>query len=125
MEEALRLILKQSAAVGEAVDGFVEWAAQPEGRTAPYITLHRIGGLRSQTTDGPDGMIESRVQVDCWGTTYTEAKIAARAVIFALNGHRDMTFRHVAVENERDDHDLDPPDPLYRTSLDLRVIHKA
>ena len=125
MRRALRTLLKASPDVVAAVGAKVAWGAQAQGTVAPYLTLHRIGGARSQTTDGPDGIIESRVQADSWGKTAAEAEAGALAVIAALNGHRDETFRHIAVESERDDHDLDEPDPLYRTSIDLRIVHKA
>lgn len=125
MEEALRVILLANASVTSAVGTRVAWGSQPQGTAAPYVNLHRIGGAHSQTTDGPDGMIESRVQADCWGKTYGEAKAGARGIIAALNGYRDTTFRHIAVESERDDDDLTPPNPLYRSSIDLRIVHKA
>lgn len=125
MEEALRALLRANAGVISAAGGKVEWSAQPQGAVAPYITLHRIGGNRSQHLQGPDGMIESRVQVDCWGPTYASAKTAARAAIAVLNGYRSGLIRRVFVESERDDHDLTPPDPLYRTSVDLLIAHQA
>lgn len=125
MEEALRTLLKADAGVIAAVGTKVEWGAQPQGTAAPYITLHRIGGARSKHLTGPDGMIESRVQVDCWGANYGAAKVAARAAIECLNGYRSASLRSVFIESERDDHDLDGPDPLYRTSVDLLIAHKA
>ena len=125
MEETLRALLKAYPAVITAVGVKVQWGAQPQGTEAPYITLHRIGGNRTQHLQGPDGMIESRVQVDCWGLTYGEAKVAARAAIARLNGYRSDELRRIFIESERDDNDLSSPNPLYRTSLDLLIWHKA
>lgn len=124
MEEDLRTLIKSDAGVISAVGSKVEWGAQPQGAVAPHITLHRIGGPRELTLGSAAGCDEVRVQVDCQGATYGAAKTAARAVIAQLSGYRSATFRRVKIDNETDDHDLDPPNPLYRTRLDLLIWHR-
>lgn len=125
MEEALRALMKADAGIVAAAGGKVEWGAQPQTAVAPYITLHRISGSRELTLTSVAGCDEIRVQAECWGPTYLAAKTAARAVVALLNGYRSATFRRVKIDTEADDHDLDPPTPLYRTRLDLLIRHKA
>ena len=123
MEEALRSLLKNAAPVVALASTRIDWGARQQGKTGPAVVLHRIGGRRGQHLQGPDGLISSRVQIDCWAASYGSAKALARVVITALNGHRDTTFQRVFIEAERDDHDLTPPEPLFRTSLDLLIWH--
>lgn len=123
MEEALRAVLKGRTALTTLVGTRIDWGARPQGATSPAVVLHRIGGERGQTLSGPDGLVQSRVQVDCWGQTYKAAKDVSRQVVAGLNGYRGGTIQRVFIDTERDDQFLDPPDPLYRTRLDLTVWH--
>lgn len=123
MEEALRALLKADSGLITLTSTRIDWGARTQGAGSPAVVLHRISGVRGQHMQGPDGLIESRVQVDCLGATYALAKETARAVIAVLNGHRGGVFQRIFVESERDDHDLSPPDPLYRTRLDLLIWH--
>lgn len=123
MEEALIAVLRTHAGLTALTSTRIEWGARAQGATSPYVVLYRIGGERGQHLQGPDGLVSSRVQVDCWGVRYGAAKAVARQVVAALNGYRGGDIRRVFIDTERDDAFLDPPDPLYRTRLDLRVWH--
>lgn len=124
MEEALRALMKADPGIVTACSAKVEWGAQPQDAVAPFITLHRISGGRAVTLTSLAGCDEARVQVECWGPTYLAAKTAARAAVSLLSGYRSATFRRVVIDSESDDHDLDPPTPLYRTRLDLLIWHR-
>lgn len=123
MEEALRTVLKNTAAITALVGTRIDWGARQQGAGSPSVVLYRIGGERGQHLAGADGLTVSRVQVDCWGQTYGAAKGVARQVVLALNAYRSGGIRRVFVDAERDDSDLSAPDPLFRTSLDLMVWH--
>lgn len=123
MEEALAAHLLAQNPLTALTATRIAWGARPQGAASPCVVLHRVGGEREQSMAGPDGVVSSRVQVDCWGVTYTAAKSVARQVVAALNGYRAGAIQRVFIDSERDDQFLDPPDPLYRTRLDLRVWH--
>lgn len=123
MEDALRSHLLAQNPLTALTSTRIDWGARPQGKASPCVVLHRVGGEREQSMEGPDGVIASRVQVDCWGVTYTDAKAVAVQVMAALNGYRAGAILRVFIDSERDDQFLDPPDPLYRTRLDLRVWH--
>jgi len=52
----------------------VHWGLAPQGAPAPYIVVSRVFADPVNNLDGADGMVISRVQVDCWGETPTAAE---------------------------------------------------
>ncbi|WP_299133558.1 DUF3168 domain-containing protein [uncultured Amaricoccus sp.] len=86
MEEDLRALLIADAGVAAAVAARVSWGGRPQGSDLPAILLHLVARPGAHLLDGPSGLVESRVQVDCWGRTYAGAKLAARAAERALDG---------------------------------------
>lgn len=64
----------------------VWWVEMPEGSMLPGLVLSQIAGAGIPTMDGPDALHSARIQVSCYGTTYSDAKQLARAVRNALEG---------------------------------------
>ena len=73
---------------------------------------------------GPDGLAESRVQVDAWAETYGAAKATARAVCAAMEGAGapDGPIRAAFKATERDLSEADGR--LARISLDFIIWHE-
>ena len=129
MEEALRTFLLGASGLSALVGNRVHWVRSPQAAASPRVVLYRIGGLRHMSLAGPSGIVESRVQVDCIGASYSSAKTVARAVEDRLSGYSGIAlntqFEGVFLIGERDDfEDTDTPDKLFRTSLDFNVWHK-
>ncbi len=72
LEEDLRAAVK--AAVGASVP--VDWGWNAQGITPPRVTLITASGVDPVAHDGPVGLIQRRVQVDCFATTPKAARDA-------------------------------------------------
>lgn len=120
MEEALTTLLASVAS------GRRYWVRAPQGATLPYVVLNIVSGVRDYHTKGPSGYVQSRVQCDCYGSTYSAAKTTARAVRAAASGARSGDIQGIFVETERDlpAEDAGPVNNLFRTSIDLIIHHK-
>lgn len=95
-----------------------------------YVTMQRISGNRDTHMQGVSGLVESRVQVDCYGLTYAASKGVARAVEARISGlsftQSGTVFQVCILDAERDGYEDDAtPDKLYRTSLDFIIWHKG
>jgi hypothetical protein len=123
VEEAISNLLLGNATVAGMVGDRVNWAARP-GADLPAITLHRITGQRDATMSGRSGLVSSTVQIDVWGSTYSQAKKLARAVIPALPQTPGATLQGVFINSESDSFEGDDPTPLYRTRIDISVWHQ-
>lgn len=125
MEPALLAKLLASSGVTALVGARINWARRPQGEPLPAIVLHRIDGTPDVHHGGPSGLIESRVQVDCWAGSYKAAKQTARAVEAAVTAQRfnqaSVRFDVVLLVDERDSSFDEAPDTLFRTSLDFMV----
>lgn len=89
--------------------------------------MNRISGAPVYTDQGESGLATARVEIDCWGATYTSAKQTARAVIAALSAFvgtaGSYTFQYVLLDAERDFSEAgsNAAEYLYRTNLDFIV----
>lgn len=132
MEEALTAVLLADEPLRDLVAGRIHWLARPQAESLPAITLQRIGGRRDYRTDGPSGLVESRVQLDAWGARFADAKGAARAAVRMLSGLSgrvaDVEFHGVFVDAESDQRDTtnsvgEHPSGVFRVRVDLMVWH--
>ncbi len=123
MQVALRSMLRAVPAVAALCRVRVDWGKRPQGDPYPAICLHLIGDREGHTLQGPDGLSQGRVQVDCFAETYGEAAAVARAVRDALNGYRGGGFRGVFLEGQRDNTERgsNEPDRAARVSMDFLV----
>jgi len=122
MEEALRAVLRSSAAVIDLVPPErINWGDHPQGIGDPYVVLNVISGAEGMTLKGPDGLAEARVQIDCYGSSYAAAKSLSRAVVGHLHGYRMGRFRLVAHVATRDSREggTNEAERLFRVSLDF------
>ena len=121
MEEALLALLQSSAAVTAIVGGRINWGAHPQGAPLPGIVLTVIDDAEGHIYQGPDGLSQGRVQVDCWALTYDEAKACGRAVRAALDGHFGGMFLGMFLADQRDGREggTNEADRPFRSSLDF------
>lgn len=128
METALIQFLLAQPGLAVIVGPRINWSARPQADSLPAVVLFKMPGSgRDKHMKGRSGLVESRVQIDCWGKTYLSAKAVADQVLLAsdaLPGLRSgIDFQGVFPEGDRDDYEGDLPSRLYRTSFDLRIWH--
>jgi hypothetical protein len=126
MEEAFRARLLAHAGLASLVASRVVWIERPQGTGLPAVTLQLVSIGRDYTYSGADGTGNPRVQVDCWGRSYGEAKAVSRAVISAVEQRATqgaVKFAPAFIDAARDM----PPEELaggvkvYRVTLDIIV----
>jgi len=130
METALIALILNDAIVGASLGTRVYWGRKPQEDQSPvYAVLLRIDGIRDYLMAAPSGYVTSRVQCDCYGQTYEDAKTAARAVQKAIGGFLGLginpALQGIFIESERDLSSFDAGDvhPLFRISTDFIVHH--
>lgn len=102
------------------------WGRAPQAAPQrPYVVLSRISGVRGYHNRGADGLVASRVQIDCYGDTYISAHNTGNAIIATLSGYRGGTIQAVFIDSQRDLTGIDGSDPneLFRMSIDVIVHH--
>lgn len=70
----------------EPLGAGVRPTTMPEGYALPAIVYREIHGDGLMTMDGPDVMQFSRMEFGCYGNSYSESKVLARAVRQLLEG---------------------------------------
>ena len=127
MEEELRALLLADPAIAGLVEDRIDWGERPQGAPYPAIVMNVIGNIEGHHMNGPDGLFQGRVQLDCYGLTYGAAKALSRAVISLLHCHRAGGFRlitHVASREDRAGGSNEAERP-YRVGLDFETAWKA
>lgn len=128
MEEALRAFLLAGAGVAALIDDRATWGLRAQGQPMPAIGLQGVSRGRSYTMRGPSGLTDHLVQIDCWASSYRDAKALERAVVARLDEAKTAPLQ-AFVEDVREDFEaVEAPASsgatgLYRSSLDVRVWH--
>jgi hypothetical protein len=127
MEEGIIARLLATSGVTALVSTRIFPGRRPQASALPSIVLTTISGAPLYSDDGEAGLASARIQIDCWGATYTSAKTVARAVKAALSAFvgdaGGITFQNILVDAERDfsEGGADAAEYLHRTNLDLIV----
>jgi len=121
--------LKGAPDIAAIADGRVYPGRLPQNAPVPAVIVTQISGPPVYTDDGESLLTRSRVQVDAWAATYTDAKLLAREVKATLSGFfgtvGNTLFRFVLIDDERDDDEGGTNATAYRfrTSVDFIVWH--
>jgi len=102
------------------------WLRAPQGTKLPYVVMQRITGIRDRHFQGPSGLVESRVQIDLYDTTYGGVSVMGRSVVSLLSGRRVGIIQAIFIDSERDLPAADAGDvkQLFRKSVDIIIHHK-
>jgi hypothetical protein len=131
MMEGLIARLLGTSGVTALVGNRVSPGRRPQAGPLPDIVLTTISGAPVYSDQGEHGLASARVQIDCWGRTYTEAKAVARAVkasISAFVGSAGgVTFQYILRDTERDFNEGggNAAEYFFRTNLDVLVWYET
>lgn len=109
----------------------VNWNVRPQGDPLPAIVMRVVSGVPNYHTAGASGLVETRLQLDCYGKTYLAAKSAARSAVASITGKRfaqgNTKFSGGFVNGERDDFSApaDGAEKQHRVMLDINLWHGA
>ena len=128
METALISLLLSAddvtARVGVAVRP--QRRAQTDGPDA--IVLHRVSGVRDYRLSGASGLVQSRIQADCYGATYRACDETAAALIAFLNGYsgtfEGVQFQRIEIDDERGTNETESEGRhIFMKQVDLLIWH--
>ena len=125
---ALRARLIAAAPVTALVGQRVYWVDRPQASALPAITLQTISEARRQHMKGFDGLDVSRVQIDCWATSYAQAQALQEAAIAAtIDEHagNGIRFARAFIDSIRDLGERVETQFIHRASIDLIVHHST
>jgi hypothetical protein len=131
MEEGIIGKLLATSGVTALVSTRVSPGRRPQASALPAIDVNTISGAPVYTDDGESGLASARVEINCWGQTYSSAKLVARAVKAALSAFvgesEGVTFQTILLDAERDFSETgsNAAEYLYRTNLDFIVWWKT
>lgn len=131
MDQAITARLLHAAGVTALCAERITQQHRTQGAPLPAVVLHRIPGVTDRLLSGDVSLRRNRLQIDCWGRSFAEARALAAAVIVALDKarfvHPSADIRGVFLIDEEDDAPPDTPEvpaQPFRTRLDFMVHHK-
>lgn len=119
MEQELRALLL-ARLPGMTADR-LNWGEHPQASAGPYVVLYLVSWNMGHTQQGPDGLEQARVQIDCYADTFGDARGLARQVMTLLDGYRGGQFQAILSAGMRMDRETDENggEAIYRASLDF------
>ncbi len=94
-----------------SVSGRVHLTLAPSGETLPYITIFWVDGVPDYHLGGPSGLIQRRLQADCYAVDSPGAEAVADSVWFALGALRFTDIDEVRIQDIMLDLETDVPEP--------------
>lgn len=127
MEELLIARLLASSALVALVEDRVQFGSREQAAGLPAVTLTKISGAPVYSDEGEAGLDETRVQVDCWGSSMTSALAVSRAVRNQISGYVDNDFRYISLDAIRDMREggANQAEYEYRVSCDYLILHRS
>jgi hypothetical protein len=126
LEASLFTFLTDAASVAAFVGTRVFPGVIPQGAAQPAIVYAKRGRNRQQLFCGTDGLKRTRVDIDCYATSYRQSVLLANAVTAVLedfSGTMGTTrVPRIFLESETDLSDLEPG--LYRQSQSWAIWHR-
>lgn len=126
LPSALYTRLTTNAQLIPLVGTRVYWVMVPPGATRPYIRLQVVSDDRSSNLGGYDGSRVTRVQADCFGSTYGSTRQLAEMIISVLSVpgvFAGVVFGVTKAEGPRDLGEDTSAGFIHRASVDLLVEH--
>jgi hypothetical protein len=129
IEKAFASLLRNEAGVAQ---DRVHLGTAPAGATMPFASFQVVSeSERWPTLNGVSGLGHPRVQVDCYGKTFREAKELSEQIRAAIDGYRG-TQAGVAIDScmKAGEQYLPEPDRsntdtlLHRVSVDYSIIYQ-
>lgn len=127
IEAAMRAHLIADPGVSGLVGQRIYPIAMPQGTTLPAITYQRVSTVRIGSKQGPTGMAQPRLQINCWSKSYGDAKALADAVRVALDGYRGLMGGAVDVWETVVGTDVDLYEEdlgIYHVAVDVTIWHR-
>ena len=125
MEETLIAFLLADSGIAAIIGKEATWAERKQGGAFPALVLHRISGNRDYNMQGPSGLVQSRIQADCWALKYADAIKLSRAVRLALSGYQAGNIQGAFIDSERQsvEQETNGAQRYFRVSLDFMIWH--
>jgi hypothetical protein len=105
-----------------AVSFPVAWGTLGSGTSTPRASIYRTSGVRDMKLSGP-GLMQARVQIDCYGATFAEAEGASRQIRDVLEGYAGGPIQGAFLEAVRDGFE-DDAQLLQRVSLTFSITYR-
>lgn len=125
MEDTLAALLLAHTALTALVGTRITPLVRQQAAGLPAVVFTRISGERSYHMGGASNLTQSRMQIDCYGTSWPQAKSVARAVIGRLNGFNgtatSSVIRSAMLDSERQFYEGEDPETVFRVSLDFNI----
>lgn len=103
------------------------WTLVPQGKSLPYVRMQTVSDPRPQHLTGYDVGRTTRVQVDVFAASYTQARSLAETIIAAVADPATVSgvkFGRTKAEGPRDlGEDVEGVGYVHRLSMDLLAEH--
>ena len=104
----------------------------PHGQKGRFIIYQRIDKKKWRSINGPSGMAQALIQIDCYAEDYDDATALGDAVELLLDGYKDEVVHTegttriagISLQNSVDLLDETDEPPLFRINADYRVTYR-
>ena len=130
ISQAIYEILYADASVKGVVSNRIYPNTAQQGDVLPYIVYTKVSKLPTDVKDSGTGFDKTRIQVDCYHTTYANCEVLAGYVRTAMDrvkgSYGSMTILQIVFLDENDMPLVfqEDSDKVYQIAVDFMIITK-
>jgi hypothetical protein len=131
IEKAIYSLLANNSAITDLVSTRIYPQVREQSDALPAVTYQIISGLRAIDMSGPNGLVESRVQINCFAATILAAAELSAVVRRALSGFQGgaagVAIECMLLEDAGDLPAIEPENErmnVYAKTMDFFVLYK-
>ena len=128
---AISSLLANNSAITDLVGTKIYPMVREQEDGLPAITYQVISGIRSHDISGPNGLVEGRIQINCFAATVLASLQLAAVVRAALNGLRGgaagVAIECMLLEDQGDLPSVEPGNEemnVFAQMMDFYVLYK-
>jgi hypothetical protein len=125
IESKVIALLLANTAIAAIVGTRVYPVDLPQGAALPAISVLRISGSQLYAGDGPVGLDNARIQVECWAGTYTTSKALPSLVRVAADACTTLLLMEQVSERDMRDEKADGAEYPFHIGLDFDVWERT
>jgi hypothetical protein len=127
IEPSIYNLLSDDSRITDLVSTRIYPQVREQSDGLPAITYQVISGIHSHDISGPNGLVEARIQINCFAATILAAAQLADVIKNSLGGFMGGNIQSMLLEEENDLPSLNPENEelnVFAKTLDFYVCYK-
>jgi hypothetical protein len=127
IEQTINSLLSNDSSITDLVSTNIYPWVREQADGLPAITFQTISAIHGSDMSGPNGLVESRIQINCFASTILAAAQLAAVVKSSINGYQGGEVECLLLEEMNDLPVIEAENEqmnVYAKTMDFYILYK-